>query len=141
MKTDAIIFDIDGTLAKMGDRSPFDWKKVGLDTPHQDIIDLMNVFVGDEYSNWTILVVTGRLEVCEKETKDWLKQYNVPYHKLFMRKTDEEFDKDVIIKARIYNEEIEPKHNVHYVFDDRDQTVAGWRNLGLRCLQVAPGNF
>jgi hypothetical protein len=27
------------------------------------------------------------------------------------------------------------------VLDDRDAVVKGWRNLGLTCLQCAPGDF
>ena len=38
----AIIVDVDGTLADMrGVRGPFEWDKVHLDKPHQDIIDLV----------------------------------------------------------------------------------------------------
>jgi hypothetical protein len=31
--------------------------------------------------------------------------------------------------------------NVFCVFDDRDKVVQMWRNNGLTCFQVAPGNF
>jgi predicted kinase len=33
----ACIFDIDGSLSKMGDRSPYDWKKVGIDTLNEPV--------------------------------------------------------------------------------------------------------
>jgi hypothetical protein len=36
---------------------------------------------------------------------------------------------------------IRPNYDVKYVIDDRDQVVDMWRSLGLRVLQVAPGNF
>jgi hypothetical protein len=32
-------------------------------------------------------------------------------------------------------------YNPVMVFEDRDRVVAMWREEGLRCLQVAPGNF
>ena len=31
--------------------------------------------------------------------------------------------------------------DVHCVFDDRDKVVKMWRDNGLTCFQVAPGNF
>jgi hypothetical protein len=140
MRPVAAIFDIDGTLAKMGDRYPYDWKKVGIDTPHEDIIRLSHILDANDYWGYHILVVTGRDEACRPETTKWLKENDVIYTSLFMRPKGNN-EKDVIIKARIYKEEIEPLYEVHYVFDDRNQTVQGWRDLGLRCLQVAPGDF
>ena len=33
------------------------------------------------------------------------------------------------------------KDNVEMVFDDRQKVVDMWREIGLTCMQVAPGNF
>jgi hypothetical protein len=49
--------------------------------------------------------------------------------------------KDSIVKEEIYRQEILGRYNVWFVLDDRNQVVDMWRLLGLRCLQVAPGNF
>jgi hypothetical protein len=49
--------------------------------------------------------------------------------------------KDSIVKEEIYRQEILGRYNVWLVLDDRNQVVDMWRNLGLRVLQVAPGNF
>ena len=35
----AILVDIDGTVALMGARSPYDWHRVGEDTPNQAVIE------------------------------------------------------------------------------------------------------
>lgn len=40
-KEKCIIVDIDGTVAKMGDRIPYDYTKVHLDTPIWDVINLV----------------------------------------------------------------------------------------------------
>jgi len=48
--------------------------------------------------------------------------------------------KDSIVKYEILQELIK-EYYIEYVFDDRDQVVKMWREAGLRCLQVAPGNF
>jgi hypothetical protein len=49
--------------------------------------------------------------------------------------------KDVIVKKEIYEKFIKDNYEVFFVLDDRDQTVKGWRDLGLKCFQVAEGNF
>lgn len=50
-------------------------------------------------------------------------------------------EKDSVIKRRLYEEHIKGTYNVAYVIDDRNQVVEMWRSLGLRCLQVANGDF
>ena len=59
---------------------------------------------------------------------------------LFMRPTGDT-RKDSILKKEIYDNHIKGKYNVKYVLDDRDSVVEMWREQGLTCLQVAPGDF
>ena len=133
----AVMVDVDGTLADMrGVRGPFEWDKVGLDKPHEDIIEL----IGELYENHQIIIMTGRDGVCEADTKEWLHKYNVPYDDFHIR-PEGSFEKDSIIKSRIYMDYIRPNYKIAFIIDDRDQVVDMWRSLGLRCLQVAPGNF
>lgn len=132
----AIICDIDGTLAHHGDRSPYDWARVGEDT-----IDGTIRMILDHYdSGYPILLVSGRDEVCRKETEEWLLKHSVPYEELFMRPQGNNED-DRLIKQRIYETDIKDKYNVLFVLDDRDKVVKMWRDLGLKCLQVDYGNF
>lgn len=131
-----VIVDIDGTLAKMGDRSPYDWSKVGVDRVHRDIADL----VDDIGAMRSIILVSGRDESCREQTVAWLDRHDIKYDMLLMRPAGNN-EKDTIIKERIYREHILGKYHVDYVLDDRDQVVKLWRSLGLRCLQVADGNF
>lgn len=135
MRTRAIICDIDGTLAHMGDRSPYDWHKVGIDTVDQVIIDLLR-----RYDNRTIILVSGRDEVCRKETVEWLNENQVPFNHLFMRAYNDN-RKDNIVKQEIYKRDIKDKFTIEFVLDDRNQVVKMWRDNGLKCLQVAEGNF
>ena len=149
----AIIVDVDGTLADMrGVRKPFEWDKVHLDKPHQDVIDLVkdlagvgtdimsgDALMGTEYK-YKIIITTGRDGVCEEATKQWLKDHKVPYDEFFIR-PEGSFAKDNVIKSHMYIKYIYPKYDVKFVIDDRDQVVEMWRSLGLRVLQVAPGNF
>ncbi len=136
----AIISDIDGTVAHMGNnRGPFDWKKVGLDDPDFPIIETLKAW---KKSNTDIhlIMVSGRDESCRQETIDWLNAAGVPFDILFMRPNND-YRKDSLIKEEIYINQIKDKYNVITVFDDRQQVVDTWRNLGLKCIQCEPGNF
>ena len=48
---------------------------------------------------------------------------------------------DKIVKECLYRTHVEPRFNVKFVLDDRNRVVDMWRSLGLKCLQVAEGNF
>lgn len=130
------IFDLDGTLALMKDRSPFDWKRVGEDEVNVAVAATL-VALAEESK---ILIVSGRDEVCRTETEEWLKKHQLPYNMLLMRKEGDS-RKDNIVKKELYEENIKDKYTVIGVFDDRDQVVALWRSLGLTCFQCDYGNF
>lgn len=49
--------------------------------------------------------------------------------------------KDVVIKRELFDRYIRDNYQVLFVLDDRNQVVDMWRELGLKCLQVAPGDF
>lgn len=143
---DAIIIDIDGTIANHeGVRSPFDWKQVGLDKPHDDIIQLIKLVMKSN-KDLIPLFVSGRDGSCEAETYHWIIKHfycgdetlNLPT--LIMRQAGDS-RKDFIVKYEIYNDCIRNEYNIKYVFDDRNQVVNMWRRLGLRTLQVANGDF
>lgn len=140
-----IICDIDGTLAHMKDRGPFDWDKVGNDEPNFPIMGILGTYKDQDRENphWEpvrVILFSGRNEVCRKETEEWLDRFDVEYDALYMRKEDDS-RKDSIIKKELYEQHIQGKYNVHFVLDDRNQVVDLWRSLGLTCLQVAEGDF
>ena len=77
-KPKAIIVDVDGTLADMrGIRGPFEWDKVHLDRPHQDVIDLVKDLIS--LNKYKIIITTGRDGVCEETTKNWLLENYINY--------------------------------------------------------------
>lgn len=133
-----IIVDIDWTIAKMGDRNPYDYTKVHLDTPHNDIILLIDMI--KSIGKYKVVLCSGRKDDCREETIKWLSDVGFHYDELLMRKSDDN-RKDSIVKYEILVNDIIPKYFVEYVFDDRNQVVKMWREAGLRCLQVAPWDF
>ena len=132
----AIIVDIDGTLAHMKDRSPFDWQRVGEDECDDIIKGIVNA-----YDNLGVtIVMSGRDGSCRDITIKWLEDNNIKYDLLLMR-AENDFRKDSIVKQELFDNNIKNKYYIEYVLDDRNQVVDMWRNMGLKCLQVQEGNF
>lgn len=133
----AILCDIDGTVAHMRNRSPFDWSRVGEDEVDETIKEILIAY---NAKGTRIIMVSGRDGVCALETRNWLDKHDIPYHTICMR-AEGDNRKDNIVKEELYRKHIEGQYNVRFVLDDRDQVVKMWRGLGLKCLQVAPGAF
>ncbi|AGL20592.1 AAA family ATPase [Actinoplanes sp. N902-109] len=133
-----VLVDIDGTVALMRDRSPYDWSRVGDDAPNPAVIAAVRAM---HAAGNAIVFCSGRDEVCRTETEAWLDLYvKVPYEGLFMRPAGDS-RKDAIVKREIFDREIRDRWRVVGVFDDRQQVVRMWRELGLTVFQVAEGDF
>ncbi len=137
MKSDAYIFDIDGTLALMDGRSPYDYSKVSTDKPNQNVINMLKMV---QAAGNDIVIVSGRDASCQKDTLKWLEVQGIRFDLLIMRSPGD-VRNDAIVKKEIYRENILPVYNVLGVFDDRNRVVDMWRSLGLTCYQVAYGFF
>ncbi len=141
----SIIFDLDGTLADLTHRLEFAKKKdyreffarVLLDDPIKDVIYMATVL---KVAGHRIVICSGRSDECRVDTEAWLARNKVLYDALYMRRAGDHRP-DFVIKAEIYRQFIRDQEDVLCVFDDRDQVVNLWRSLGLRCYQVAKGNF
>ncbi|GAB1642788.1 AAA family ATPase [Krasilnikovia sp. MM14-A1259] len=133
-----VLVDIDGTVALMDGRSPYDWSRVGEDVPHAAVIAAVRAM---HAAGNAIVFCSGRDAVCRAETEAWLELYvGVPYEALFMR-PEGDSRKDSIVKREIFDSEIRDRWRVVGVFDDRRQVVRMWRELGLTVFQVAEGDF
>lgn len=130
-----VMFDIDGTLALIKNRGPFSWDKVFNDDLNQIVSEHIKFHnsVGRK-----IILISGRDEVCRKETQDWLEFYGIPYDELHMRTKDDQ-RKDTIIKRELYENHIQGKYNVLCVYDDRLQVLEMWNNLGIFAFNVNQG--
>jgi len=133
----ALIVDIDGTLAIRGDRSPFEWGKVGIDTVNEPVARVVRRYAFTH----EIIIFSGREDVCEQETRKWLEDNKIPYNQLHMRGT-RDVRKDSLVKFEMFVSFVKDQFEVDFVLDDRDQVVDMWRNeLHLPCFQVNYGNF
>ena len=128
----AVIFDIDGTLAKMNGRGPFEWTKVATDLPNKSIINLLNHFRDTGY---VTIIFSGRDSICRQLTEHWLADNGVLYDELYMRAINEN-RKDSIIKEELFFQHVFGVYNIEYVVDDRLQVCRMWDKLGLTLLRV-----
>lgn len=135
---DAILVDIDGTLAHGISRGPYEFEKC-----HEDLIDeiVRGIVVNEKDNHGTkIIVCSGRDSKWRAKTKQWLQDNHVPYDLLFMR-PEGDGRKDCIVKEEILNQHIIDKYNIKYILEDRRQVVDMWRSHGLKVLHVDYGNF
>lgn len=140
---DCFIFDIDGTLAKMNGRSPYDYSKVLTDYPNYSIVKINKILRQSDVApsqQGRIFIFSGREDSCRMDTAEWLYMHGIEYDRLVMRKTGDS-RKDAIVKREFFDEYIRGKYNPVAVFDDRDRVVSMWRSLGLTCCQVDYGAF
>jgi predicted kinase len=135
---EAVLVDIDGTVALMNGRSPYDMTRVGEDLPNPAVIAAVRAM---HAAGHAIVFCSGRDDSCRAETEAWLDEFvGVPYEALFMR-AEGDSRKDAIVKREIFDNEIRDRWKVVGVFDDRQQVVRMWRALGLTVFQVAEGDF
>lgn len=139
-KPPAVIVDIDGSVALMNNRSPYDYSLVSTDLPNHPVVETV-LSLRDR--GYTLLFVSGREDSCYEDTRKWLDtNLSLEFDDvgLYMRKSGD-YRKDSQIKEEIFNEHIRDNYNVLLVLDDRMQTTKRWREMDLTCLQCAEGNF
>ncbi len=135
---DAVLVDIDGTVALMTGRSPYDYRRVAEDAPNEPVVAAVRAMSAAGYR---VVYCTGREDSCRVATEAWLAEHvGVPYDALHMRRTGDR-RRDALVKREIFDAEVRHRYRVVCVFDDRRQVVAMWRDLGLTVMHVAEGDF
>ena len=153
----AIICDLDGTLSLLNGRSPYDASNCDEDLPNVPVIELVKAMYSQGYA---ILFTSGREDKYREPTirfiEQWVKVLNsnsgvfvngkqkamweTIKYQLIMRDTGDQ-RKDCVVKRELYDAHITGKYNVVFCVDDRNCVVDAWREMGLTCLQCAPGAF
>lgn len=149
-----VIFDLDGTLALIDKRRAistlpngkmdwdtfFDPKNIDLDQPNDAVITMAKML---KAAGNRIVILSGRSKATKDATKMWLKKFDVPFDILKMRPTSKDFKfmPDDQLKQMWLDQLFTNKDDIVCVFDDRQKVVDMWRQNGLTCMQVAPGNF
>lgn len=141
------LLDIDGTVADASHRlhyiesDPKDWRsffaEVSGDKPIAHVVELVQVL---EESGYDIVFVTGRSTECRQATIDWLDANVVRAYALYMRQEGDRRP-DEVVKLELLAKLREDGYEPVAAFEDRSRVVAAWRDAGLPCFQVAPGDF
>ena len=109
-----VIFDLDGTLAKIDKRIKLARKPNGkmdfdilhdrdniyLDEPNEPVVRIAELFADDGLQ---IVIFTGRPDTTESVTRQWLAKHGIPYHKLVMRDNVRYFKPDELLKKQNAN--------------------------------------
>ena len=145
-----VIFDLDGTLSDARHRRHFlgeeppDWtsfyESCGEDKPLWPTIRVAHALHTQGYELW---LFSGRIDRVIERTKNWLAQHGM--HNMFswmQFRRDGDHTPDDVLKMQWYdNMLVVDRTRLLLTFDDRDRIVKAWRDRGVTCFQVAPGNF
>lgn len=144
------IVDIDGTVADASHRihliqnKPKNWPAF-FDAAKDDAPILhMRPIVQSLWFHGHVAYMSGRPERIRDVTQDWLKKhkFNISLNPatLYMR-ADGDFRDDSIVKRELLEKLRDDGYRPVMAFDDRDRVVRMWRENGIPCAQVAPGDF
>lgn len=136
-KPGCVVVDIDGTLAHMVFRNPYDWHRVGEDVVDEPVKSLVLDIHRAQATK--IIICTGRDGVCLPETEKWLKDNNIPYDGIFIREPNDNRP-DWVVKEEMWRK-ITKVFHIEYLIDDRLQVVRRARALGLKVMNVEYHNF
>lgn len=152
MKT--VIFDLDGTLALIDDRRQlatkpdgkmnwdifFDPKNIDLDQPNMPVIHMARTL---KNAGHPVVIFSGRSDATLDTTVNWLNKFNVPFDQIQMRPSTGKFKwtKDDVLKKMWLDDLFPNTDDILCTFDDRAKVVQMWRDNGITCMQVAPGDF
>ena len=147
MKRKLVISDLDGTIALVNHRRHLvegknkDWRAFYAacvdDTPNEPVVETLRTL---QKAGHEIIIVSARSKEVENETIHWLNTCEIPFDKFYMLREAGDYTSDVELKRRFLMS-IEDHSDIFVIFDDRDSVVRMWRDHGLPCFQVAPGDF
>ena len=129
-----VLVDIDGTIAHMTGRSPYDYSRVSEDAVDEVIERLVGTLHRDGYE---VIFFSGRKDSSKEDTKKWLIDNVDPStnFQLFMRPADDDRP-DYVVKYEMFHEHIQGKYRVEFVIDDRLQVCRMWHKLGVKVVRV-----
>lgn len=134
-----ILCDVDGTLADHnGVRGPFDESKVLLDRIWEPVAAELRSL----YSQYNIIILSGRHAGCCEDTVDWLRSYKIPFDFISMR-SDKDNRSDAVIKPELLAEILTTirMDEIAFVIDDRPRVIHAWKAAGLKVRPVHKGEF
>jgi len=118
------------------------------DTPNKDVVGVIKALYksdyeedcsNDNYFN-QIIITSARNERHRDVTMKQLELARVDYDAMYLR-DDGDMRPDDIVKEELLGKIRADGYNPTIAFDDRNQVVNKWRELGINCYQVRSGDF
>ena len=143
-----VVFDIDGTVAEMGDRKkyllskPIDWEAFYEDQFDDKVIAPIAKLVSImKDSGHDIVFCTGRKEKARGKTSAWIHRHLNAHNMMLLMRADDDNRSDDVAKPELLAAHGLSPENVLFIVEDRARVVKKWRELGFMCLQCADGDF
>ena len=141
----AIIVDLDGTVAQMVARGPYDEHLVYSDTVREHVLITIKALIREGFY---VIFMSGRSNRCQDESDRWLKEVCelIPdkQYTLLMR-SENDRRRDSWVKRDLYEQFVKDQYSVMSVFDDRASVIRQcWKPLGLpvfRCGLIDSDEF
>lgn len=144
-----ILVDLDGTLADISWRNPYDASDCAADPIKEPAMFVLLQWLG--HGNQAF-IHSGRSEKYLTETMEWLhhlpgggqsplSQYLSNGQLVVRMRPEHDQRRDSVFKRDLLTTHIAGKYQVKFCLDDRQQVVDEYRDLGLEVLAVADGNF
>lgn len=157
--TKYVLVDLDGTVCNVAHRLHLaqakEWDDFHAllmdDEPVAEIVELLRMIEFAASVGWPveILAVTGRGEQWRGLTFDWFTKHSIPIDEVLMRPTDD-YTPDGELKIRLIEQYFAERYGpgqaaatnrVLFAIEDRDRVVEAYRNYGIKCWQVAQGEY
>jgi len=110
------------------------------DKSNRDVCNIINALYSDSINDNNIIITSARNERHRDVTMKQLSLADVHYDAMYLR-DDDDFRPDDVVKAELLGKIITDGYDPTVAFDDRNQVVNKWRELGIKCYQVREGNF
>lgn len=132
------------------------------DKPIVEMVEVCNMFLREYRPDTEVIFISGRSSVCREATVEWLHNHTMAQLHTHESEVlgDGEWFVDYLERPLLYmrsegdrRPDYLVKHDLlvrvmadygqkpDIVFDDRQQVVDMWRSEGVRCCQVAKGDF
>lgn len=152
------IFDLDGTLALIEhrrhiiedpSRDDSKWRRFyaacDKDLPNDPVISVMERL---RHSGCDVWVWSGRSSEVADKTVAWLAKHTsfmtweLEVDVMLTMRQEGDYTPDNVLKKQWLDGMLtDDRKRLVATFDDRDKVVAMWREAGVTCFQVAPGEF
>lgn len=149
--TEAIVFDIDGTLADLSHRLKWisgeekDWDRFYQDVCGDSVVvpiaQLFAMYASFLASDSRLICITGRPERTRAATLKWFREKIGPEPDAIYMRKDHDFRPDVEVKREWVEKLRAEGYYIRLAFEDRDRVVKMYRDLGIQCCQVAEGAY